>query len=401
MKDKDYIHYSFEQLLQDEFFLESHFRPTPESTRFWEEMKDCNTALKAEIECAETLLKNMPPYRKGSLSDESKQLVWQQIKATNLKNKEKQKRKHLLFYFSTSAAACIAILCVIGWLYGNLLPDNHLSEIEKVPSPSIQAENISLILGNNKELTLKGDSSSLHYDKTGGLVVNSKKLKLQDTEEPARKETAYNQLVVPAGKRSFLALSDGTKIWVNANTRVVYPVVFEKKKREIYVDGEIYLEVFHNEKVPFVVKTSKLDVNVLGTSFNVSAYNNEPSVSVVLVTGKVNVKTKDRLKAELRPKQMYNYAQGKGETKEVDVDFYIAWKDGLYRFDNEKFSVVLDKLAKYYGKEIEYPDNVTRFLCSGTLDLRDDMITVLKGLESTVPVIFDFQSEKIKVNVKP
>ncbi len=100
------------------------------------------------------------------------------------------------------------------------------------------------------------------------MTVNSEQLQESVTDE----EHSFNQLIVPNGKRSTLALEDGTKMWINAGSRVIYPNKFKKNKREIYVDGEVYMEVARDEERPFVVKTNMLDVQVLGTSFNVMAY---------------------------------------------------------------------------------------------------------------------------------
>ena len=91
--------------------------------------------------------------------------------------------------------------------------------------------------------------------------------------------------------RSSLTFSDGTKIWVNSGSKVIYPVSFEKKKREIYVEGEVYLDVTHDTSWPFVVRTQQVDVKVLGTSFNVSAYKDDSNMQVTLVEGKVEVNT--------------------------------------------------------------------------------------------------------------
>lgn len=208
-------------------------------------------------------------------------------------------------------------------------------------------------------------------------------------------------MIVPSAKRSFLELADGSKIWVNANTRVVYPVTFDDKMREIYVDGEIYIEVSPEEKRPFIVKSKKMDIRVLGTKFNVSTYESNEGVSVVLVSGKVNVRTDNRVESLLTPSDRLSYEKGTTDIKKVNVENYISWKEGYYTFDNECFSVVLDKLSDYYGKKIRYNDKVRALRCSGSLNLDEDMVKVLTGLESTMPVTFTIEREYILVIVKP
>ena len=196
-------------------------------------------------------------------------------------------------------------------------------------------------------------------------------------------------------------MADGSRIWVNANTRVVYPVTFEEKKREIYVDGEIYLEVYPDKERPFIVKSKKMDIHVLGTKFNVSAYESNSEVSVVLVSGKVNVRTDNRIESVLKPSDRLSYKKDVTDIQTVNVENYISWKDGFYTFDNECFSTVLDKLSDYYGKKMKYSVAAGALRCSGSLNLDEDMVKVLTGLESTMPVNFTIERESVSVIVKP
>ena len=196
-------------------------------------------------------------------------------------------------------------------------------------------------------------------------------------------------------------MADGSKIWVNANTRVVYPVTFDEKQREIYVDGEVYMEVYPDKERPFIVKSKKMDVQVLGTKFNISTYESNQEVSVVLVSGKVNVRTDNSIETVLDPSDRLTYEKGTTDIKKVNVENYISWKDGFYTFDNECFSIVLDKLSNYYGKKITYSGAVGSLRCSGSLNLDEDMIKVLTGLGSTMPIDFTIEREYISVIVKP
>ena len=144
-----------------------------------------------------------------------------------------------------------------------------------------------------------------------------------------------------------------------------------------------------------------MDIRVLGTKFNVSAYAANKESSVVLVSGKVNVQTDNRSESVLEPSERLSYGKGSTDIKKVNVENYISWKDGFYTFDNECFSIVLDKLSDYYGKKMAYNAEVGALRCSGSLNLSDDMVKVLNGLESTMPVNFTIEREYISVIVKP
>lgn len=398
MHDKDYTNYSTEQLLEDDFFRESFFNPTVESQLFWEERMRKDEVLAKEILCANTILCSVP-YRKRTFSSKDKDLLWMRISQTS-------RRKRLFRYWYSSVAAVAALLLVAGgFYYTDYLAKDNLTAIEKVQKPEYPVETVQLIFSDEKKMNIEEDDSRLQYSKKGELHINTQKVNISpestNTDKQKQDEPVYNQLIVPAAKRSFLELADGSKIWVNANTRVVYPVTFEKKKREIYVDGEIYIEVSPDKKRPFVVKSGKMDIRVLGTKFNVTAYEANQEVSVVLVSGKVNVRTDNRIESVLEPSDRLSYEQGSTEIKKVNVENYISWKDGFYTFDNECFSIVLDKLSNYYGKKIIYNAEVEALRCSGSLNLSDDMVKILTGLESTMPVSFTIEREYISVIVKP
>ncbi len=397
MKEKDYTGYSAEQLLEDDFFMKSFFHPTDESQDFWQEQAHKDEVLAKEIVYVRVILCSVP-YRKSTFSSEDKEFLWKRISKTNNK-------KRLRKYWYSSVAAIFLLLMATGsFYYAKYHKKPELTAIERVQKPECPVETIQLILADEKKVTIEDNNSHLQYNKEGELHINTQKLNTSRkplTNSNNKSEPVYNQLIVPSSKRSFLELADGSKIWVNANTRVVYPVTFDEKQREIYVDGEVYMEVYPDKERPFIVKSKKMDVQVLGTKFNISTYESNQEVSVVLVSGKVNVRTDNFIETVLDPSDRLTYEKGTTDIKKVNVENYISWKDGFYTFDNECFSIVLDKLSNYYGKKITYSGAVGSLRCSGSLNLDEDMIKVLTGLGSTMPIDFTIEREYISVIVKP
>lgn len=397
MEKKDYTCYSAEQLLEDDFFLESFSKPTPDSLSFWVDQTHGNEVLAKEVAYAKIILRSIP-YRKRIFSSDDQELLWMRISETN-------HRKQLYKYWYSSVAAVLVLLLVTGSIYyTGYYKNNEFTAIEKVQKPEYPVETIQLILADEKKVSIEEKSSHLQYNRKGELHINDQKVQMDQRPVINSKgdtKLAYNQLIIPSSRRSFLELADGSKIWVNANTRVVYPVTFEDNKREIYVDGEIYIEVYPDKKRPFIVKSKKMDVRVLGTKFNISTYESNQEASVVLVSGKVNVWTDNRIESVLNPSDRLSYEKGTTDIRKVDVGNYISWKDGFYTFDNECFSTVLDRLSSYYGKRITYSGAVGVLRCSGSLNLDEDLRKVLTGLESTMPVIFTIEREYISVIVKP
>lgn len=244
------------------------------------------------------------------------------------------------------------------------------------------SNDIQLILSEGRKLVMDGKESRLYYKEGGKIAISSGKTQLDEENE-----TGYNQLIVPSGKRSFITFSDGTRVAVNANTRIVYPSEFSGHKREIYVNGEVYLQVSPDKKHPFVVKTNRMEVEVLGTEFNVSAYDFTKNQSVVLVSGKVEVDTYKYPKKVLKPNDMLTYdGQDDGlRVNTVDVSEYISWVDGYYCFNHEKIEIITEKLSRYYGKRVIPDSGLIGLTCSGKLDLRDDLRDVLEVLSKTIP----------------
>lgn len=153
------------------------------------------------------------------------------------------------------------------------------------------------------------------------------------------------------------------------------------------MNGEVFLEVTPDKNKPFIVKTNNMSVQVLGTSFNVMAYEKDLSTAVVLVTGSVQVNIKNEEDFRLKPSDMLSFSGGRGEVKQVNVEDYILWKDGLYTYRSESLSVILDRLSRYYGKKISYQPDVATLKCSGKLDMQEDLDVVLDGLTKTAPVV--------------
>lgn len=244
------------------------------------------------------------------------------------------------------------------------------------------------------------ESTALNYDSTGRISIRTDSLTEEATIINEQQTAVFHQLLVPAGKRSSITFSEGTKIWVNANSRVVYPAEFEKEKREIYVEGEVFLEVAENVDRPFYVRTQEFEVRVLGTSFGIRAYEDEMEQGVVLVSGKVNVKTKDRQETVLTPNDRYVLQNGKPVVKLVDVYEYISWKDGVLCFERSCIGDILTRLEKYYGVEIDYTSEVKGISCSGKLELKNDLKEVLESLTKTAPIRYESVDNKIKVMKK-
>ena len=158
----------------------------------------------------------------------------------------------------------------------------------------------------------------------------------------------YNTIIVPAGQRINLILSDNTNLWLNANSEFKYPTDFSNENRTVYLDGEAYFEVSKDENKPFIVKTSKGDVRVTGTSFNVEAYSRFDSFKTSLFKGGVDIYKEEEKLVSLKPNQIGLLENNKLLITDIsDKDQYL-WREGLIAFNNKKLEEILHDLEKYF-----------------------------------------------------
>lgn len=209
---------------------------------------------------------------------------------------------------------------------------------------------------------------------------------------------------VGKGEKATINLPDGSTVTLNSESKLYYPSNFNTKERWIKLDGEAYFHVQKSHGRTFTVRTNSINVKVLGTTFNVSAYNNEPVHSVVLVNGSVEVNVAGKLSQIIKPNEMYAFAQrtGKASVTEVDTYSYTGWRDGILSFDSEPISNVLEKVSRQFSVEFQYDSKQFRNdRLTGKLDLNDGVESVLKVISLTSPMTFVKHKNKIVITAKP
>ena len=260
-------------------------------------------------------------------------------------------------------------------LWFSFSPSDTLSVYSAVKLDSIRTE-VTLIM--NDSVSVEVENNALITYKSGNIIKNQQeKQTLLRKVNKKQDKTEMNTLIVPRGRRSSLVLADGSKVWVNSESKLHFPTLFDSQKRIIEVEGEIYIEVAKNTS-PFYVKAKEFTVEVLGTKFNISAYSDEESHSVVLVEGSVQVDMEARGEIHLSPNQMLTMTGENSSIQDVDVKEYILWKDGLFQFNNESMLIIFRRLSRYYNIPIKCTPAVARRRSSGKLVLFDDIEQVMK-----------------------
>ena len=307
------------------------------------------------------------------------------------KSEKKRKRNYLLITSASIAASILICMSTIYFMNLETVVDLDLQAIaEGLDSQTV--DEVTLITAK-EQLNLDEDAF-IKYSKEGKVAVNSQVIK----EEKVKDEQEYNQLIVPSGKRARIELSDGTRLVVNSQSKVVYPRRFKGDIRKIYTQGEVFLEVAHDKKYPFIVESEDFKLRVLGTKFNISNYR-ESATNIVLVEGSVEVTDKNEKKAQLAPHDLLNIADGSIVCqKQVDVAEYIGWIDGIMLLNGNTLSQIIQKLSIYYGVSIQCDPLVGSEKVYGKLDLKDDVDKVIECIQQTLPFTIEKRDTSIYLN---
>jgi len=194
---------------------------------------------------------------------------------------------------------------------------------------------------------------------------------------------AYEEISAPAGQRALIKLHDGTTVWLNARSKLRYPNHFNKERR-VELEGEAFFEVTENKELPFIVSTDKLDIEVLGTHFNVFAYKSQNEFSTSLLEGSVQIyDPKDKSKVLLlEPNERAELIGNKLTKTSFSSKDFLLWRDGIYAFDDISFNEIIKKLELYYDIKISVNnDLISSYKFSGKFRQRDGIESVLHTLQ--------------------
>lgn len=210
-------------------------------------------------------------------------------------------------------------------------------------------------------------------------------------------QTRFQEFSTPPGQRARVILVDGTAVWLNANSTLRYPEHFDVRQREVELHGEAFFEVEKDKEKPFIVKTSKMDVKVTGTKFNVSAYEAETYFVTSLVEGAVSVScANDRSHIfSLRPQQQIIVSDSSSEVVLFDNSDFLSWKDGVFVFDDMLLTDIIKKLELFYDVSIVVKNTkLTNLRYTGKFRQRDGVESVLKKLQIVYPFTFTKDDER-------
>jgi len=338
-------------------------------------------------------------HREGSSFNVNKAETENAWKALKIKKIIGNRRKLGWIIPMTAAAAVILLIITL------LAPDE---KIVTIPELTINTEIINP--GTNRATLILDDGSV--YDLTatknlqltdGGSAIKSDGTRLEYTEEKQiHKEVKYNTLSIPRGGEFFLQLADGTKVWLNSETVLRYPVQFVGNERKVELTGEAFFEVARNEKLPFIVESGEQVIKVLGTEFNISSYKENPNIYTTLVKGSVEVfiKSKPEIKQTLVPNEQSSIRKADAQIskRKVDTYQYVAWKEGRFVFEDQNLDEIMKTLSKWYNVDVLFTrEDLRNIRFTGNLQRYSDFSEVLKKMGKTNEVKFSIENKLITI----
>lgn len=310
-----------------------------------------------------------------------------------LQQEESRRRRKKRFLVYSAAASVVLLVSVSVFINRtttvNSQPQTALEQFAanaETTESNIDLKEISLVLQDKKTIAVQ-DSAVISYGKNGEKITVGKQ-----AINTSSNESTFNTVRVPYGKRTQIVLTDGTKVWLNSGSSLIYPTQFEGKIREVYLSGEAAFDVAHDKTKPFFVKTNECNVRVLGTVFNVSSYPEDKTVQTALLQGKVQITynkkgflSNQEVKEDLTPGMIATINKDKKQLKveRKDVTSILSWREGYFTFKSEDLNTILSKLSKYYkiefikGEKLNLDANF-----SGSFSLNENLNSLANTLSS-------------------
>lgn len=359
----------------------------------WRQKKDQNEALFQSIADQDRLTTDLELYKK---------LDWEKVYSkvvTSSGNHIALFRRRMMQWAAIFVFAAVTSVSV--YIFTHLDADPQ-TVAQQLVTPGAKARLIKSD-GSVVDLTADGsfnftEASSVDVkNEQGDLIVYS--AQAEESTGEATHELVYNTLEIPRSGEYKLVLADGTRIWLNSQTTIKYPVTFSGEARDVYLTGEAYFDVAKGRQ-PFVVHTPEGSVQVLGTQFNVKAYLEDAEEAVTLDEGSVRVTVNDGLFREITPgyQALITKRNQQLTAQTVDTRLYTGWRSGVFRFDGETLEGVMKVLARWYDFQYQFDTVSTQNLhFSGTLKRYDSAQKVFQMIEQTAHVTISIEDEYVVI----
>ncbi|HEY4787252.1 MAG TPA: FecR family protein [Bacteroidales bacterium] len=371
-----------------------------ETLETWIAESESNQSLYKKLQNGKILVNKLTELQKF---DPEKAFLKVEQNITSTGNPAQPLRKMSGYWRYAAAAALLIGLSYAVIRIHNRPPKAQTAQTNFLPGK----QKAILITGNQRILLGNSDKKQIIKDHLADIVDTGSTLSYtkNDSVEKTMSHISNNTLITPRGGEYTVILSDGTSVMLNADSKLIYPIVFEGKVREVTLEGEAFFKVTKSAKVPFVVKTNKLNITVYGTEFNVAAYRDENTIQATLVEGSIGVHINNKVSSEIKikPGQQFAYSKSTGntKTKEVNTEQFIAWTKGKFMFENEPIENILKAMSRWYNFEFVFDEEaIKKQRFTLTLNRYDQVSKILDLMAASSAIKFSTEGNKIRISTK-
>lgn len=332
------------------------------------------------------------------LSKVDESAAWNKISGAI--NKPKVKTRKLSLWIPYAAAIAILIGISTFFLTQQKEAIYTSSKYDFTQIAQAGSKKAFLTLADGSQVTLHEETVQQIAEKDGTQIKKDSLNNITYVSSNKQKaELIYNTINVPRGGEYSLVLSDGTKVWLNADSELRYPVKFSHNKRDVYLVGEAYMEVAHNKKSPFTVHTHDAGVLVLGTKFNISSYEDQEFIATTLIEGSVQINNLTNTKI-LKPGDQSIIMRGLEpiEVSSVDTHLYTSWVNGVFEFENMELEYIMAQLGRWYDVKFFFKEEQQKHIrFTGAIKRDKPFEFMLQMIEKVESVKFSVKDEYIVV----
>ncbi len=359
----NYHQFKAEDFIMDKSFQQYCLQNNEEAVKFWTTWIEENSDKRAEVAKAKELYFILNGFNTSEEFQNDKAVFVDRLKRAGILNQQTEKPvakpgRYRMVYRVATAAAIVVVLSTSALL---LLKKSSSNSVAHTPAKNAVQNDVAP--GGDKAILTLADGTKIVLDSAangslteqGGVKVIKLDGQLAYKKDTNTTEVLYNTITTPNGGQYQLVLADGSKVWLNAASSLRFPTAFIGLERTVELTGEGYFEVTHDAQKSFLVKVNDVEVKVLGTHFNINAYEDEELVRTTLLQGKVKV-TKSGNSLLLNPGQQAasnRSSEAINMVNDVDVDDVVAWKDGLFNFEHSDINKILREFARWYDVEIQ------------------------------------------------
>ncbi len=380
MKDSKHIKLLFERYLNNHASRE-------ETAELFQYFQDTNNK-----EALEQMIENQLESRdKEELIDK---MILDRVFGKIDLDTEPQNFKSPTWYKTTGVAAAIILIISISYLFLNRSTYNDHTATIIEPG----RDKATLVLSSGKTIVLADVANGKLTEELGTTIEKTEKGGINyKIEGNTDVRIAMNLLNVPKGGQFQITLSDGTKVWLNSNSSLKYPSAFSTSERRVELTGEAYFEVSKNKQKPFIVETSLQKVEVLGTKFNINAYDDESSTQTSLAEGSVRVSCKNNTTL-LKPGQQSTLTDQNIAVRSINLDQVLDWKNGDFNFSNNNLKEIMRKISRWYNIEVIFEGPISQETYVAQISRKKRLNDVLRALQLSGSIKYNIRNNKLYIS---